>query len=783
MNGEINMKRLLIMLVILGCSNVAHAIAPTISNVSGTVATGQTLTITGTNMMQENKTNWTARFQGTSYNFANGSYSTPDNNNYSYTDAGNTTGAYDSTVFLESAQSLKYEATASVGSGQVTDGGAWGFSPPANFWIRGYVRYNSANNIWPEGHLKMFGIATSNGMCYLQPACNLDASAPTSMTATCGTAASTATGPIPSGAIKNGQWYLIEEQISGGNTMNVWVDGVQVISNYTFASFSGGSFMEWGIINMADSGGNFVHNVDISHWIQAFTISSARPYASAFIEISGDGGSTWTYQPPTYISETSSTITANLPTLTAAHYILRVTNNGQLVAASGNTATAGGATYTFGSGSSQVNGACGSDNGGSLSSLSSTDSNLCSSGTVSGFTGTGPWTWGCNGSGGGSSTSSTACTASKSVTAVNGACGSANGQSFASLTSASSNLCSTGTVASFSGTGPWSWGCNGSGGGTSTSVAACAASLTLTSSPTATLLFSENFEDENFAARGWYDNTNHGTIASGGQSGNCLQWAWTSGQTTPTNGGSMRYNNFTPTDTLYLSYYVKFQTGWEGSQQTYHPHMMYILSDLDNAANAYSPLADNYLNTYVEFLSDIGSPYTIRPQIALQDEKRTNTSNGTPPNDLTAITENRSVNYCNTPVSSGATGTCYADVTYYSANTWKAASASVSTNAWHHIEVYFQMNSISGGIGQHDGIMQEWVDGTQVMNHSDVLYRTNQDSTKKWAQFVLAPYIGTGSPITQTMWIDSLQVWNGNPNSSSTSMSSPAGFAVKSVSP
>lgn len=296
-------------------------------------------------------------------------------------------------------------------------------------------------------------------------------------------------------------------------------------------------------------------------------------------------------------------------------------------------------------------------------------------------------------------------------------------------------------------------------------------------SPSFSSAFTESFENNSFASRGWYDNTNHGTIVSGGQSGNCLQWAWASGATAPTNGGSMRMQ-LTPTDSLYLSYYVKFQTGWRGSQKTYHPHMLYILSDLDNTANIYSPLANNYLDTYVEFLSDVGSPYTIRPQLAIQDEKRVNTSNGALPNNLAAVTENRSVAYCNNPVPSGAIGTCYADNPYYSANNWVASNASVSTNAWHHVEVYFKMNSISGGKGQSDGIMQEWIDGVQVINHSDVLYRTNQDATKKWAQFVLAPYMGDGSPIAQSMWIDELTVGT-SPPTSKTTISAPTGLTVK----
>lgn len=58
------------------------------------------------------------------------------------------------------------------------------------------------------------------------------------------------------------------------------------------------------------------------------------------------------------------------------------------------------------------------------------------------------------------------------VTAVNGSCGSAAG--VPSLAAPSANLCAAGTVAQFTGAGPWTWTCAGSGGG---SDAQCSAQL------------------------------------------------------------------------------------------------------------------------------------------------------------------------------------------------------------------------------------------------------------------------------------------------------------------
>jgi len=129
-------------------------------------------------------------------------------------------------------------------------------------------------------------------------------------------------------------------------------------------------------------------------------------------------------------------------------------------------------------------GICGSAVGDTFPSAPTT--NLCSSGTPTVVTGSAPdlgyWKWGCDGSGGGGSTTSTACTANRPAV-ISGSCGSADGETFSSLTSSSANLCSAGTVASFAGNGPWTWGCNGSGGGTSTSATACSASKTVQPPP------------------------------------------------------------------------------------------------------------------------------------------------------------------------------------------------------------------------------------------------------------------------------------------------------------
>ncbi|MFZ1086684.1 MAG: Ig-like domain-containing protein [Terracidiphilus sp.] len=61
---------------------------------------------------------------------------------------------------------------------------------------------------------------------------------------------------------------------------------------------------------------------------------------------------------------------------------------------------------------------------------------------------------------------------------INGACGSANGQSFSAPPT--TNLCSAGTVSALTNPGSWTWSCNGEYGGSS---ASCSANVSLTSAP------------------------------------------------------------------------------------------------------------------------------------------------------------------------------------------------------------------------------------------------------------------------------------------------------------
>ncbi|MGE3623295.1 MAG: glycosyl hydrolase [Bdellovibrionales bacterium] len=129
-----------------------------------------------------------------------------------------------------------------------------------------------------------------------------------------------------------------------------------------------------------------------------------------------------------------------------------------------------------------TNGQCGSSNNGTFTTAPTT--NLCSAGTASGVSGTGPWAWTCAGINGGTNAS---CSASKTLAATDGQCGSSNNGTF--TTAPTTNLCSAGTASGVSGTGPWAWTCAGVNGGTNASCSASKTTSTCTMKPTRLALY------------------------------------------------------------------------------------------------------------------------------------------------------------------------------------------------------------------------------------------------------------------------------------------------------
>jgi hypothetical protein len=235
-----------------------------------------------------------------------------------------------------------------------------------------------------------------------------------------------------------------------------------------------------------------------------------------------------------------------------------------------------------------------------------------------------------------------------------------------------------------------------------------------------------------------------------------LEYRFPAGSTTPTAGSALR-RKFAASDSVYLSYYVRYSTNWVGSQQPYHPHEFHFLTNLDGD---FSGLSFTRLTFYIE--QNGGTPL-----LGIQDGS--NIDQGRVGQNLTSVTENRGVAGCNGS-SDGYPDNCYQAGSWVNEKKWRAGSQLFSDtqgafykNNWHFIEVFVKLNTISGGRGVNDGVLQYWYDGQLVIDRRNVLLRTGANATMKFNQFIIAPYIGDGSPVTQSLWIDNLTVATARP--------------------
>jgi hypothetical protein len=274
----------------------------------------------------------------------------------------------------------------------------------------------------------------------------------------------------------------------------------------------------------------------------------------------------------------------------------------------------------------------------------------------------------------------------------------------------------------------------------------------------ASLFWDENFENTSFGSRGWYDNTSAQTSTSVYAPGSTrsLMYRWTPGASTPANGAAMR-KKFTASNSLYVSYDVKYSDNYVGSNKSYHPHEFYVLSNMDGD---WDGLSNNWMTLYIEQNYSSGG----RPRLAMQDNKAINTSLGAPPYNLVGITENRSTAGCNGMAETGMQSECWAFAPWYNLKqvtgpvAFQPSAGAGYKGNWNRVEVYFQLNTVVNGIGQKDGIMQYWFNGQLLIDRRDILFRTGARASLMLNQFVIAPYIGDGSPVDQTMWIDNLRL-------------------------
>lgn len=287
----------------------------------------------------------------------------------------------------------------------------------------------------------------------------------------------------------------------------------------------------------------------------------------------------------------------------------------------------------------------------------------------------------------------------------------------------------------------------------------------------ATPLIHETFDDTSLSSRGWYDSTNQ-TISKTERipgSGGSLHYLFKAGATTPTSGGAMR-RIFAESDSVYLSYYVKYSSNWVGSGKPYHPHQFHFLTNL---SDKWSGLAETNLTVYIE---DNGG----RMQFVIQDVK--NIDQNRINQNLSGITESRGVAGCNGNTDGYGGSDCYrAGSIYRNGKSWKSKNINFTSTQgpgykgdWHRVETFIKLNSVVNGKGVTDGVVQMWIDDKLVLNHTDILMRTGQHPNMRFNQLAIGPYIGDGSPVEQSFWIDELIVARERPTVAQAKPSAPA---------
>jgi len=281
--------------------------------------------------------------------------------------------------------------------------------------------------------------------------------------------------------------------------------------------------------------------------------------------------------------------------------------------------------------------------------------------------------------------------------------------------------------------------------------------LVFASHVSAGTLFQENFEDANFNTRGWYDNVapKLSSVERVANSTKSLEFHFAKGAVTPDNAGATMRKKFAESDSVYISYYVKHSTSWVGSGVAYHPHIFYFLTnkDTDWTGPAYT-----HMTLYLEEIAG-------KPQILIQDGVNVDLANIG--KNLTSITEKRAVAGCNGDSDGYGNGDCYANGSdYWNGKTmWKSTNDLFSNTQgafykgdWHLVEAYVKMNSIVNGKAVKDGVLQYLFDGKPIVNNTNMVFRTGQNFDMKFNQLLIGPYIGVGSPVDQSFWVDNLVV-------------------------
>lgn len=313
-------------------ANQLVAATPVISSVSGQIQSGSTLTITGSNLTDENTSHFYSFSQPTSYGFEGTS---PSSDGYAFSTGGSgSTAGYDTTIKLSGAKSAKFHAQGYYGPSGYPDqfkaAGNLYFNGTVTteMWVRQYVRYSLNGGAWPGMGPKMTWYEGSGGTPYDLAPEPTGGPMPSRWRMW---ASATYNLANPAGQMENGRWYCIEEHIKGTSprTLEIWVDGTRILN----VDQGFGLNARWADFGMVNGWDTKTSAFNLDQWVDNLAVSkNQRVYCSSLVEISDSANyetATKRYQAPLYLSNGSIQIKVDLSSLGTGPYYLFVTNNRQ----------------------------------------------------------------------------------------------------------------------------------------------------------------------------------------------------------------------------------------------------------------------------------------------------------------------------------------------------------------------------------------------------------------------------------------------------------------------
>jgi hypothetical protein len=239
--------------------------------------------------------------------------------------------------------------------------------------------------------------------------------------------------------------------------------------------------------------------------------------------------------------------------------------------------------------------------------------------------------------------------------------------------------------------------------------------------------FREGFEDSKLLERGWYDGSKF-LISDGAKVGKgCIEFAWKENTTIPESSTGIR-RLFEPSESVYLSFYIRLSKGWGWTGRDYHPHLLHFMTTENGKFNG--PAA-THLTVYIE-------PQGGKLRLAAQDIQNKDARRG--------LTQG--------PLRGG-----------YNGKMFDSDAVLFEDDQWHRVEAFYRLNSLDDkGEARADGIVRGWFDGKLVIDRTDVVLRSGDFPKMKFNQLLLTPYFGAGLlPHAQTLWIDDLVVGDVRP--------------------